>query len=107
MPVQSQQNVMLTQVLHCFTGIWVSFIVPIPPDPASNLARNKTEFAVHSQLERSLAELVRESLPLASHFVGIQQMVADTDDHGQVINALNGALSDLSHDFYVSRLQYW
>ncbi|KAH8288930.1 hypothetical protein KR054_012439, partial [Drosophila jambulina] len=105
LPIESQQTEMLTQLLYCFTGIRVPFIVPIPPDPSDGLARYKTEFAIHNQVERSLAELVRQTLPLASHFVGIQRMVADMDGQGQVINALNAALSDISHDFYLLLIQ--
>ncbi|KAH8340783.1 hypothetical protein KR059_006884, partial [Drosophila kikkawai] len=105
LPIESQQNELLTQLLYCFTGIRVPFIVPIPPDPSGGLSSYKTEFAIHNQVDRSLAELVRKILPLASYFVGIQRMVADLDGQGQVINALNAALTDVSHDFYLLLMQ--
>ncbi|KAH8343575.1 hypothetical protein KR059_012705, partial [Drosophila kikkawai] len=100
MPIESQENELLSQLLYCFTGIRVSFIVPIPSDPDDSLAKYKTEFMIHKGVDTSLAELMRQALPLASHFVGIQKMMADMEGQGQVINALNAALLDVSQDFY-------
>lgn len=105
LPLASQQRVVLTELLYCLTGVRGNFISPITSDSdGEGLARFETTFTIHSQLDRSLVELVQDILPLASHFMGIQKIITETDNQGQVINSLNEALQHLTHDFYVSRL---
>ncbi|KAI8034722.1 gamma-tubulin complex component 2 homolog isoform X1 [Drosophila gunungcola] len=106
MPLVSQQQVILDELLHCLTGVRENFVVPIAPDPNRvGLARYETVFTVHAHLDRSLAELVQEVLPLASHFMGIQKIVTATDGQGQVIDSLNEALQELTYDFYLLMVQ--
>ncbi|XP_017087980.1 gamma-tubulin complex component 2 homolog isoform X2 [Drosophila bipectinata] len=106
LPLNGQQRVVLTELLYCLTGVRGSFISPITSDPDSDgVSRFETSFTVHAQLDRSLVELVREILPLASHFVGIQRIVTETNNQGQVINSLNEALQNLTHDFYLLLIQ--
>ncbi|XP_016995300.2 gamma-tubulin complex component 2 homolog isoform X1 [Drosophila takahashii] len=102
LPVESQENVVLRELLHCLTGVRENFVVAVPADPSSlGLARFETSFSLHKDIDRSLAELVQGVLPLASYFMGIQKIVTVTDGQGQVINSLNEALQELSHDFYL------
>ncbi|XP_016977059.1 gamma-tubulin complex component 2 homolog isoform X2 [Drosophila rhopaloa] len=106
LPLVSQQRVILDELLHCLTGVRENFVVPVLPDPSSvGLARFETVFVVNTHLDRSLAELVQEILPLASHFMGIQKIVTATDGQGQVINSLNEALQELTYDFYLLIVQ--
>ncbi|XP_037723881.1 gamma-tubulin complex component 2 homolog isoform X3 [Drosophila subpulchrella] len=106
LPVTSQQNVMLRELLHCLTGVRESSLVPLQPDHTSvGLAKFETTFAIHMQLDRSLAELVQDILPLASFFMGIQKIVTTTDGQGQVVNSLNEALQELAHDYYLLIVQ--
>ncbi|KAH8298088.1 hypothetical protein KR018_006523, partial [Drosophila ironensis] len=106
MPVVSQQNVLLTELLYCLTGVRGYFIVPVLPDAnAEGASRFKTAYTVHIQLDRSLYELVQNILPLASNFMGIQRIMMETNDQGQVMNSLNEALQELTHNFYLLLIQ--
>ncbi|XP_043658163.1 gamma-tubulin complex component 2 homolog isoform X2 [Drosophila teissieri] len=106
LPISSQENMLLDELLHCLTGVRENLLVPRQPDPTSvGLAKFETGFDIHMQLDRSLAELVQDILPLASHFMGMQKIVTATDGQGQVMNSLNEALQDLTHDFYLLIVQ--
>ncbi|KAH8325832.1 hypothetical protein KR067_008769, partial [Drosophila pandora] len=106
LPLASQQRVVLTELLYCLTGVRGNFISPITSDSdGEGLVRFETSFTIHSQLDRSLVELVQDILPLASHFMGIQKIITETDNQGQVINSLNEALQHLTHDFYLLLIQ--
>ncbi|XP_017066983.1 gamma-tubulin complex component 2 homolog isoform X2 [Drosophila eugracilis] len=106
LPMASQQNVILDELLHCLTGVRGTFIVPIQPDPTSDgIARYETSFAINKQLDHSLAELVQDILPLASYFIGIQKIISSSDHQGQVMNSLIEALQELTHDFYLMIVQ--
>ncbi|KAH8294466.1 hypothetical protein KR018_008824, partial [Drosophila ironensis] len=106
MTVVSQQHVLLTELLYCLTGVRGYFIVPVLPDAnAVGGSRFKTAYTVHMQLDRSLYELVQNILPLASHFMGIQRIMMETNNQGQVMNSLNEALQELTHDFYLLLIQ--
>ncbi|XP_026837974.1 gamma-tubulin complex component 2 homolog isoform X2 [Drosophila erecta] len=106
LPLSSQENLLLDEVLHCLTGVRESLLVPRQPDPTTvGLARFETGFDINMQLDRSLAEMVQDILPLASHFMGMQKIATATDGQGQVMNSLNEALQDLTHDFYLLIVQ--
>ncbi|XP_017055579.1 gamma-tubulin complex component 2 homolog isoform X2 [Drosophila ficusphila] len=101
-PLASQQGVLLDELLHCLVGIRENFVVPQPFDTCTvGLARFETTFTLSKQLDRSLSELLNEILPMASYFMGIQRMISATEGQGQVMNSLNEALQELSHDFYL------
>ncbi|KAH8354810.1 hypothetical protein KR084_008685, partial [Drosophila pseudotakahashii] len=102
LPVKSQENVVLRELLNCLTGVRENFVVPVPAEPSSvGLARFETGFNLHKDIDSSLSELVEGVLPLASYFMGVQKIVTATDGQGQVINSLNEALQELTHDFYL------
>lgn len=103
LPFEAQQRVLLTEILYCLSGVRGTYILITPnDDQAKGLAKYETQFSLHVQVDKSLVEMVNEILPLASYFMGIQKVIALTDGHGQVNNALNAALHVISHDFYVS-----
>lgn len=103
LPPDAQQRLLLTEIIYCLSGVRGNYIVALPHDELSlGLAKYETRFSVHVHLDKSLAEMVHEILPLASHFMGIQKVIALTDGNGQVNNALNAALQNITHDFYVS-----
>lgn len=103
LPMDSQQKVLLKDLLFCLSGTRGSYMIPLPSEDAlSSRASYETRFVMNMQLDKSLTEMVHEILPLASHFMGIQKVIAATDGRGQVNNALNAALEDLCHDYYVS-----
>ncbi|XP_034489725.1 gamma-tubulin complex component 2 homolog isoform X2 [Drosophila innubila] len=102
LPLESQQQALLSDLLYTLSGVHGSFITPLPRNlNAPGLAKYETHFKVNLQVDKALAEMVYEILPLASHFMGIQQVMATMDSKGQVNNALNAALRDISHDFYL------
>lgn len=102
LPLESQQRVLLIDLLYCLSGVRGSYLTPLPPeDCVTGIPVYETRFSMHMQLDKSLAEMVQEILPLASHFMGIQKVIAATDGRGQVNNSLNAALDELSHDYYV------
>lgn len=103
LPMDSQQRVLLKDLLFCLSGSRGSYMIPIPcEDAIIGRTTYETRFIMNMQLDKSLTEMVQEILPLASHFMGIQKVIAATDGRGQVNNALNAALEDLCHDYYVS-----
>lgn len=103
LPLESQQRVVLIDLLYCLSGVRGSYLTPLPPDDClTGISSYETRFSMHMQLDKSLAEMVQEILPLASHFMGIQKVIAATDGRGQVNNSLNAALDELTHDYYVS-----
>ncbi|XP_033171232.1 gamma-tubulin complex component 2 homolog isoform X1 [Drosophila mauritiana] len=106
MPLYSQESMLLDELLHCLTGVRESLLVPQKPSiSAVGLAKYDVDFDIHTQLDRSLTHVVREILPLASYFMGVQKIVSATDGLGQVMNSLNEALLELIHDFYLIIVQ--
>ncbi|KAH8396173.1 hypothetical protein KR222_004543, partial [Zaprionus bogoriensis] len=107
LPLDSQQRVLLMDLIYCLSGVRGSYTSPLPPDDsaASGIARYETRFSVNQQLDKSLTEILHEILPLASHFMGIQKVIAAMDGRGQVNNSLNAALQGLSHDYYMLLMQ--
>lgn len=101
LPLDSQQRVLLKDLLFCLSGTRGDYIIP-SEEAITGKSAYETRFIVNMQLDKSLTEMVQEILPLASHFMGIQKVIAATDGRGQVNNALNAALEDLCHDYYVS-----
>ncbi|EDW56163.1 GM22736 [Drosophila sechellia] len=106
MPLPSQESMLLDELLHCLTGVRESLLVPQKPSiSAVGLAKYDVDFDIHTQLDCSLTHMVREILPLASYFMGVQKIVSATDGLGQVMNSLNEALLELIHDFYLIIVQ--
>ncbi|KAH8274889.1 hypothetical protein KR044_009347, partial [Drosophila immigrans] len=102
MPLESQQHVLMVDLIYCLSGVHGSYITPLPREKCSSgLGKYETRFSVHQGVDKALAEMVHEILPLASHFMAMQKVMAITNDSGQVNNALNAALHDLTHDFYL------
>ncbi|XP_034491015.1 gamma-tubulin complex component 2 homolog [Drosophila innubila] len=102
MTLDKQQKALLSDLIYTLSGVRGFFITPLPRNNiAKDISAYETKFRVHECIDKSLAHIAHEILPLASHFVGIQKLMAITGGRGQVNNALNAALMDLSHDFYL------
>jgi len=102
LPLESQQKAILADLLYTLIGMHGSFIKPLPRNPnAAGLAKYETQFKINPRVDKALAEMVHQILPLASSFMGIQQVMAALDSKGQVNNALNAALLDLTKDYYL------
>ncbi|XP_030382102.1 gamma-tubulin complex component 2 homolog isoform X2 [Scaptodrosophila lebanonensis] len=101
-PIETQQRELITELIYCLMGVRGDFIVPLESDPkADGIGKYETHFSVDKNVDKSLAELALEILPLASHYIGIQRIVSATQEHGQVCSALNSALEELTRDYYV------
>ncbi|EDW82486.1 uncharacterized protein Dwil_GK25106 [Drosophila willistoni] len=103
LPLESQQRVILAELIYCLSGVRGNFIVPhlSSDDAEEDMSKYETTFTINVQLDKSLIQLIDEILPLASHFAGIQKIMAANDNHGQVHNALNSALMNVTHDYYM------
>lgn len=106
MSLDRQQTELLSELIYTLSGVRCTLITPLPRNSTDvGISKYETKFQVHEGIDKSLAHIVHEILPLASHFMGIQKLMAFTEDRGQVNNALNAALRDLSHDFYLLLVQ--
>ncbi|XP_034658527.1 gamma-tubulin complex component 2 homolog, partial [Drosophila subobscura] len=94
LPVDMQQRHILKDLMQCLVGIRGRYIVP------EGSGDSETHFTIDAQLDGSMREVVQQILPLATYFSGIQRLMAASDGHGPVLNALNSALQDLTSDFY-------
>ncbi|KAH8273966.1 hypothetical protein KR044_006338, partial [Drosophila immigrans] len=102
MPLAGQQKAALRDLIYCLIGMRTDLIMPLPRDAdVSGIVKYKTCFVVDKHLDKAFAGMIHEMLPLASHFMGIQQVMAAIDGRGQVNNALNSALMTISQDFYM------
>ncbi|KAM8715891.1 hypothetical protein ACLKA7_002865 [Drosophila subpalustris] len=100
MTLEDQQEALLYELIYTLSGIRGELIIPLPRNPnATGINQFETNFRIHEGIDKSLAEMVNEILPLASNFVAIQKVMAFTEGRGQVNNALIAALRDLSQDF--------
>ncbi|XP_055538248.1 gamma-tubulin complex component 2 homolog isoform X2 [Wyeomyia smithii] len=102
-PLSSQEPIVLKELLDCLMGVKGSLISP----KKRTTPFNPVEFQVSDQIEESLKDIVREILPLASHYSQIQDFVAASSslESGQVLHALRAALQIIINDYYLSITQ--
>lgn len=98
-PISSQENLLLFDLVYCLTGMRGSYI--IPEDNKNNEFGLK--FNISDQIHSSLRDIAHEILPLASHYTCVQKFIqkASYSNCGQVLQALSAALRDLVHDYYL------
>lgn len=106
-PIASQENLLLYDLIYCLTGMRGSYITPeldAQHDGAGTYAMAVLKFKVSDQIHSSLRDIAQEILPLASHYTCIQQFIqkATFSNCSQVLQALSEALNNLIHDYYVS-----
>ncbi|XP_055609732.1 gamma-tubulin complex component 2 homolog [Uranotaenia lowii] len=102
-PLSSQEPIVLKELLNCLVGVKGSLITPKKPlNPITPL-----EFEVSDQIEESLKDIVREVLPVASHYSQVQDFIAASSslESGQVLQALRAALHAVINDYYLSITQ--
>lgn len=102
-PISSQENLLLYDLIYCLTGMRGSYITP----ESSSGDGSKTfsmKFKISDQIHSSLRDIAQEILPLASHYTCIQKFIqkATFSNCSQVLQALSEALNNLIHDYYVS-----
>lgn len=110
-PLSSQENLLLHDLIYCLTGVRGSYITPELVDssylPSAGDCRAQfplLKFKISDQIHSSLRDIAQEILPLAGHHGCILQFIqkANFSDCSQVLQALSGALNSLIHDYYVS-----
>ncbi|KAM7350453.1 gamma-tubulin ring protein 84 isoform 1-T1 [Cochliomyia hominivorax] len=103
-PITSQENLLLYDLIYCLTGMRGSYITPEDCSSADGI--NKTcsmKFKISDQIHNSLRDIAQEILPLASHYTCIQKFIqkATFSNCSQVLQALSEALNNLIHDYYL------
>lgn len=102
-PITSQENLLLFDLIYCLTGMRGSYITP---ESCSSVGSQtfSMKFKISDQIHSSLRDIAQEILPLASHYTCIQKFIqkATFSNCSQVLQALSEALNNLIHDYYVS-----
>ncbi|XP_055677450.1 gamma-tubulin complex component 2 homolog isoform X2 [Lutzomyia longipalpis] len=100
-PITSQENIILSELLYTFIGIRGTYIVPEFQEDVL------VGFKISDQIHDTLREIIRDILPLAVYYSQIQRFVQQMDDleSGPVLQALSAALNELLHDYYMSVVQ--
>lgn len=108
-PLSSQENLLLYDLIYCLTGIRGSYVTPkVVESQGDHRSQFPTmEFTISDQVHSSLRDIAQEILPLAGYYACIQQFIhkASFTNCSQVLQALSGALNSLIHDYYVCLTQ--
>ncbi|XP_065159519.1 gamma-tubulin complex component 2-like isoform X2 [Atheta coriaria] len=104
-PVCSQENIIIEDLLNIFMGLPANFIevqeLKDPYDPR--------EFVLNDFIDPSVKELVKRMLPLASHYSIIQRFTEEKMrfEFGQVNNALAEDMSSIIIDYmtFIAQLE--
>lgn len=99
-PSNSQENILIEDLLNILIGLPGVYI---EPDELRDEYAERT-FTVSESVDHSLAELVKQILPLASHYSIVQRFTEQKTafECGQVNNALAEAMHFLIVDYTVS-----
>ncbi|KAI8125651.1 putative gamma-tubulin complex component 2 [Lucilia cuprina] len=101
-PITSQENLLLYDLIYCLTGMRGSYITPEGGSSVSGQTFSM-KFKISDQIHSSLRDIAQEILPLASHYTCIQKFIqkATFSNCSQVLQALSEALNNLIHDYYL------
>ncbi|XP_023945921.2 gamma-tubulin complex component 2 isoform X2 [Bicyclus anynana] len=96
-PVLSQENIIIDELLYIFSGIPGNFIVH---QPVKDTYDQRT-FLISDELDDALKQIVQQMLPLASNYSIVRRFIESCDMwSGQVLHALVGAIEILLKDYY-------
>nr|CAD7264977.1 unnamed protein product [Timema shepardi] len=98
-PIGSQENILLEDLLYCLEGVEGEYIVP---NPLQGPYEPRT-FTISSCVDQSLRELAIQILPLASHYSMVVRFMEEKSgfQYGQVNHALAAAMGCLIKDYLV------
>lgn len=98
-PISTQENLLLFDLVYCLTGMRGSYITP----EENKINEYSIKFIISDQIHSSLRDIAQEIVPLASHYTCVQKFIekASYSNCGQVLQALSAALRDLVHDYYL------
>ncbi|XP_075155551.1 gamma-tubulin ring protein 84 isoform X2 [Haematobia irritans] len=102
-PIASQENLLLYDLIYCLTGMRGSYITPEMDSYREGSQSLSMKFKISDQIHTSLRDIAQEILPLASHYTCIQQFIqkATFSNCSQVLQAFSEALNNLIHDYYL------
>lgn len=105
-PLTSQEPIVLKELLDCLVGVKGSLLSPKKSSRAVT-GFYPVEFEISDQIEDSLKDIVREILPLASHYSQVQDFIASSSslESGQILQSLRAALQSIVNDYYLSITQ--
>lgn len=99
-PTSSQENILIEDMLNILLGLDGCYIEAKPlVDPWA-----PREFIISESVDISLSELVKQILPLASHYSLLQRFVEEKTcfEYGQVNNALCAFIQKIRKEYRVS-----
>ncbi|XP_021928970.1 gamma-tubulin complex component 2-like isoform X2 [Zootermopsis nevadensis] len=98
-PVCSQESMVIEEILFCLEGAESDYIVP---NPLRGLYETRV-FSISESIDPSLHEMVKQILPLASHYSMVMRFIQEKSQFecGQVNHALTAAMNTLIKDYMV------
>lgn len=99
-PANSQENVLIEDLLNVLIGLPGIYI---EPEELKDEYAERT-FKISESVDHSLADLVKQILPLAGHYSTVQRFIEQKTafEYGQVNNALAESMHFLIVDYTVS-----
>ncbi|XP_045459767.1 gamma-tubulin complex component 2-like [Melitaea cinxia] len=96
-PVSSQENIIIDELLYLFSGISGNYIVH---QPVKDTYDPRT-FIISDDLDDALKQIVQQMLPLASNYSIVRRFIEHCNMwSGQVLHALVAAIEILLKDYY-------
>jgi gamma-tubulin complex component 2 len=102
-PTNSQESIVIKELLYCLVGVAGDLIAPKTPNPTESAL----QFVVSKQIQESLRDMIMEIVPLANYYWQIQNFVQEKSkiESGQVLQAFCAALRGVLNDYFVSITQ--
>lgn len=96
-PVVSQENIIIDELLYVFTGIPGNYIVH---HPVKTFYEPRL-FVISEDLDDALKQMVQQMLPLASNYSIVRRFIEHCDMwSGQILHALVAGIEMLLKDYY-------
>lgn len=101
-PIASQENILIDELLYIFYGVPGNYIVH---QPVKDTYDART-FLISEDVDDALKQIVQQMLPLASNYSTVRRFIEHCNMwSGQVLHALVAAIEILLKDYYVSLLK--
>lgn len=98
-PVLSQENIVVEELLYLFSGIPGNYIVHRP----TKEMYEPRSFIISEDVDDALQQIIQQMLPLASNYSIVRRFIENIDMwSGQILHALVAAIEILLKDYYVS-----
>lgn len=106
LPLNCQEQIIISELLHCLSGMKSSYILADAMQPIKST--NLLNFTVSEQINSALRHIVEQILPLAGHYALVNRFI--TYHHnlvkgGQVLQAFGAALRNMSNEYLMALVQ--